>query len=127
MLHSRFPAAGRPQPVNVLQKGAGVAATMRTSRRVRGAAPASSGLTDDFREPSDGEHAPAARPACGTQQISPQVFAQELCLPCLGWLCLCIVATPDEPSYASESDEPYVISGESSYGRCLSLWLGSNS
>ena len=28
----------------------------RTSRRVRGAAPTSSGLTDDFREPSDGAH-----------------------------------------------------------------------
>ena len=40
-----------------LQKGGGVAAaTTRTSRRVRGAAPASSGLTDDFREPSDGAH-----------------------------------------------------------------------
>ncbi len=53
------PAERRPliTCVDGLQKGAGAAATTRTSRRVRGAAPASSGLTDDFREPSDGERA----------------------------------------------------------------------
>ena len=41
----------------LLQKSAGVAAATRTSRRMRGSAPTSSGLLDDFREPSDGEHA----------------------------------------------------------------------